>query len=291
MLHELGHALGLGHSTVAGSTMAPSYGGTDRILHRDDKAAISALYDTWAVKPGRANDIAAGDAGVVWAIGNGSKPNGNFTIHQWNGSDWNLIDGAAKRVAVRGTEPWVVNNQGQIFRRRNNSWGNPLPGCAADIGASNGTTDVWIIACDGVVKKWNEGAGNWDATDGIGTRIAVTTGGIPWVVQANGNIFERTTSSSAGNARWAQRAGCARDIGAFNHVWITTCTNTAGGTKIQIWQSNDEIETDDDQAQLEVRAFFTVPGGATNISVGPFGPWATNSDLVVFQQDKPGTQN
>ena len=44
-LHELGHALGLGHSAVAGSVMWPTYGGALRVLGPDDTAGIRAIYD------------------------------------------------------------------------------------------------------------------------------------------------------------------------------------------------------------------------------------------------------
>jgi hypothetical protein len=44
LLHELGHALGLGHSDVPGSVMNPAYTGARRSLHEDDIARIQALY-------------------------------------------------------------------------------------------------------------------------------------------------------------------------------------------------------------------------------------------------------
>jgi hypothetical protein len=43
-LHELGHALGLGHSTVVGSVMEAFYGGPRRTLHADDIAGIQSIY-------------------------------------------------------------------------------------------------------------------------------------------------------------------------------------------------------------------------------------------------------
>lgn len=43
-LHELGHALGLGHSTVAGSVMEAFYGGPRRTLTADDIAGIQSIY-------------------------------------------------------------------------------------------------------------------------------------------------------------------------------------------------------------------------------------------------------
>ena len=51
LLHELGHALGLGHSAVVGSVMEPIYAGARRSLHADDIAGIMAIYGAAATGP------------------------------------------------------------------------------------------------------------------------------------------------------------------------------------------------------------------------------------------------
>lgn len=52
--HEFGHALGLGHSTVAGATMYPSISTCSqqsRVLDPDDIAAVLSLYPPTAMPP------------------------------------------------------------------------------------------------------------------------------------------------------------------------------------------------------------------------------------------------
>lgn len=56
VLHEMGHALGLGHSTVRGSVMENAYRGAKRELTPDDVAAIQTLYGV--PEPGAAVSLA-----------------------------------------------------------------------------------------------------------------------------------------------------------------------------------------------------------------------------------------
>ena len=68
-LHELGHALGLGHSTVVGSVMEAFYGGARRTLTADDIAGIRSIYGA-AVVPEPATNVLMlfGALAVVGAV-------------------------------------------------------------------------------------------------------------------------------------------------------------------------------------------------------------------------------
>ena len=66
ILHEIGHALGLLHSSVgprANTVMATGLvdNVSSRVLGSDDILAISALYNPWQIVPGCVKDVAVGN--------------------------------------------------------------------------------------------------------------------------------------------------------------------------------------------------------------------------------------
>ena len=150
---------------------------------------------SWVQLPGAGRDIAVGADGSVWIVGTNRIGN-DYGIYKWNApiSNWNMIDGGGIRIAV-GPDgvPWLVNAAGQIFRRQEGVSWSLLPGLARDIGVgANGS--VWILGTNQLgsdfgIYKWNDAISNWDQADGAGTRIAVGPDGLPWLVNAAGQIF------------------------------------------------------------------------------------------------------
>lgn len=63
VLHELGHALGLGHSADINAVMAPFYGGANRTLGADDIAGIQSIYGALQ------QDVP--EPGTLWLLGMG----------------------------------------------------------------------------------------------------------------------------------------------------------------------------------------------------------------------------
>lgn len=97
-----------------------------------DKSTINLMYFAWKKIPGTARDISIGADGTAYVIG-ASAVAGGYEIYKWNGSSWIHIPGGAVRVAVSPTGvPWVVSNDGGIFRLTNGAW-QKRPGLAKDI--------------------------------------------------------------------------------------------------------------------------------------------------------------
>jgi hypothetical protein len=144
----------------------------------------------WQKLPGNAIDIAAG-GNSVWVIGSGQVP-GGYSIHRWNGNGWDRIEGGATRIAVDPNgNPWVVNENHEIFRLVHGAW-QRLPGLANDIAiGADGTP--WVIGVGTVpggngVHRWT--GNNWQDVEGGAVRIAVDGNGNPWVINIDGNIYK-----------------------------------------------------------------------------------------------------
>jgi Matrixin/Tectonin domain len=292
-LHESGHLLGLNHSSIDGAVLFPTIGfGTQvRRTHRDDNVAISALYDGWERRTANQGDVT--DIGVsgngVWSLSR-VRSAGGFTIRKWNGSSWDTTTGGGVRIAVTwGGGPWVVDELGAIWRRTTNSpsfgdWAL-MPGCATDVAAGQSVNDVWVIGCDTGVYQWNDATQGWIFRNGVGKRIAVDSTGTAWVAQANGDIF----AGKQGN--WVKQPGCARDIGAYHHAWITGCTAVNGlGFKVFVRNLQPAITTTNPVPPIPRDRWLEVAGTGSQIAVGPNGPWLVSEPGSVFQQMKPGSE-
>ena len=78
------------------------------------------LTSIWHQLPGSGQDIAIGlntetaTANAVWVIG------GDSGVYQWQEEtrSWRYADGTGYRIAVGAAGVWVVNRDGEIFRRR-----------------------------------------------------------------------------------------------------------------------------------------------------------------------------
>lgn len=130
-IHEIGHALGLLHSSVSGSIMAASYSGSQRFLGQDDIAGINEIYGgcpglgslhysgttsgALALSPPNVATLGIGDAALL-----------NIFSFRYNSSDHHLeriaaipparIDGGnGATVTVNGTVAYHDKNEDDLY--------------------------------------------------------------------------------------------------------------------------------------------------------------------------------
>jgi peptidoglycan hydrolase-like protein with peptidoglycan-binding domain len=309
VLHEIGHALGLQHSTLGnGQTtaamnafhnMAPD-GRQKRSLSSDETLAIDIIYDKWkAAVPGSCTkDIGAGADGSVWAIGCDDK------VKKYNPATeaWDIAlpekTGLAIAVDPQG-KPWVVQTNNTLIRRNTSGTAalNPeattwtsitsAANCTRDVAvAANG--DVWIINgfCGnawGWDYKWNPATDSWSwGGGGELTRIAVEGDGTPWGIRPIdgwGYLYRRTTNNvSTGYWEYLYGPGYnPDDIGVYRSgglvkTWLTTKNPE------QLWVYHKQLSTPG------AAAWQWVFGSAKRVAVGPCGPWVVQSGGATYRR-------
>lgn len=215
--HEVGHAIGIHHSSVpacipgakgrcTGAPYQPLMVSTlGPYFTEDDMNAANALYPKWEQLPGCARDIGS-VPGATWIIGCEEVPGGH-SIKRWNGSNWDLIPGGADRIAVNPSNgaAWVTNNLGQIFYSTYQSDGThtftQFPGCATDIAFSPSGWPV-IIGCDaqdggfGIYSFGCVLECSWVQIPGAAVNITVGKDDEIWVTNSNNNIYRRRGGGS-----------------------------------------------------------------------------------------------
>ena len=98
---------------------------------------------------------------------------------------------AATTMKIRGNDfgaAWIVGNDGKLYQNnpQTTRW-DEKPGLAQDIGV-NFQGDLWITGVDSRIYRWTGVA--WDIADGgLAVNIAVAPGGVPWVINAAGEVF------------------------------------------------------------------------------------------------------
>lgn len=303
-LHEIGHALGIHHSTIAPSASVMNGvppGQQKRSLGTDDILAVTMLYNPWTLVGGRATDISRGFSDV-WAVSDsGFGPGATDFIVQKLAADGSGsvnpdLNMTAVSIATSASGvPWVVKSNGTIFARSNSAAGSgswtQMPGCARDIGiGGNFPPSVWVIGCgfpDGTVYRWMGSANGWWPCfqGGAAVRIAVDFEGKPWVVNSQGRVFRRT-SGDPNSGTWielpAPSPGAA-DIGVHlqgETVW-TWITNTSGGIFALNQQTGNGNEAGEGFPNRN--GWVQVAGGARRVAVYGTSVWVTNSANQIFR--------
>jgi hypothetical protein len=116
-------------------------------------------------RSGKAIAIAAGEDDSIWVLG-GRKSETGYSLFQYINNRWKKVDkifGVRLAIDPNGN-PWVINSDNMIFRRRNNSW-ERVRGRATDI-SIGAMGDIYVTSTNKVkgghgIYKYNLETGKW----------------------------------------------------------------------------------------------------------------------------------
>jgi hypothetical protein len=155
MVHEAGHGLGLGHTSVSGATMYPSVSGCNNApasIATDDANGINALYggggggggapctgcDHYTGNLSGTGDVEFEPNGTYYFSGSGTHrgwlagPSGtdfDLRLQRWNGSSWVTV---ASSLSSSSTESITYNGTSGYYVWRINSY------------SGSGNFDFWL---------------------------------------------------------------------------------------------------------------------------------------------------
>ena len=148
------------------------------------------MNNQWCKLNGKASDVAVGGEDSVWCTGT-NNVGGGKSINKYNfvTGQWEKWTGGAVSISVdKYGCPWVVNDQGKIYRWNSltNKW-KELPGRAVDIACSKDSDEVFVTTKTSIFK-WDEPYKNWVDVGGSATNIACSKGK-PYVINNQGIIY------------------------------------------------------------------------------------------------------
>ncbi len=242
--------------------------------------------------------------GRPWVLGTAANSAGDYPIFQWQwtqasggtwSGSWVQKPGYAQQIAIspQGV-PWAIDHSGKIYYWNGSAFAvAPGNGCAHWIGVGPAIAGLpngspWVIGCDSAQGEngsvYQLQGSSWVRQSGAAVQIAVSPQGIPWAINAAGNVFYGV--NLLGFLDWVQVPGCAVGIAAgpntapfafsLGDAWALGCgTPTGGGYNIFQYQQNSSGNV----------SWVQIPGRATQISVSPdLGvPWLVTSQGQIYQ--------
>jgi hypothetical protein len=222
-----------------------------------------------------AQDIGYG-GGEIWIAGSNpphdiQRFEDNTRVWAWDPSI--SVPGGAKRIDVdKNGNPWVVNQDGQIYRHLTGGWG-VLPGSATDIGCGH-NGDVWIVGTNPVaggyeVFRWNEGSFDWDLIPDIGgvaVSVSSMVDGEPWIAAEDGTIYFGTLNARSPVVQPPASHRPVPDVTGMTTAAAVLAIENAG------YEASDSVSVFTTDADLIDTIESTTPAGGD-----PLGPGNTVS--------------
>ena len=281
--HEIGHSLGLRHTSVSGSLMEPFYNSAITTPQADDIAGIRTIYGTAAAVAG---SVSIGD--VVITEGNAGTQTAIFTVTRTGGTAaFNINFATANNTALSGSD--YVLNSGTL------SFGSGVNTQTISV-TINGDTAVepnesFFVNLSGATNGATISDGQ-----GVGTIVTDDSGSIAGSVSINnvtiteGDIGTTTATftvtRTGGTAAFSINYATANNSALSGSDYVATFGTLSFGSGVN--SQTITVAINGDKAIESNETFFVNLSGATNgaaISDGVGDGTIVNDDTAASSDD------
>lgn len=238
--HEVGHYLGLFHSSYGNAIMSGSGVANGPCeLSADDKDGIGYVYGSWKPESGpttSVRDIAQGQ--LLWAIG--SRPTPSMAVSAKVGPGAAAVGSKSGEFWYIGSGLFVPTQSYPIYQKLANGNWKTIPGAATRIAAHVGAgpasvSDVpWVVDADGLIYRYAPGSEPpWERMPGNARDVSVSAASQVWIVSdeedpsSPGDYALKSWSESG--AKWSV------EYDGSGRLYGRSVAQTDGG---QVWVAN-----------------------------------------------------
>jgi hypothetical protein len=207
-VHEIGHALGLSHSTVDDAVMWPYYLGDIRPMHPDDEAAIHSLYG-WKSPRWKRVDTNTGAKTLVTVTSSSATPaaldglyqirsTGQVLLNNGNAGTWTSVDNNKDTVQIAGSggSLYQRHTDGSVYKYSGSGTNWQYIGAASDnvIDIIAAGDQIYQRRKDGWIARWSGAGTTWTTIENpkSSTQIAVTDSKTLWNLLKTGDLVRST---------------------------------------------------------------------------------------------------
>lgn len=241
--HELGHALGLAHSSVAGATMQPAMPSycdlTETTLESDDISGIESLYPPTSISKNTAPTVSISSPATGSSYGSG-------TLISFSGSATDRQDGT-----LSGSIAWTSSIDGAIgsgtsFSRSLSAGTHTITASVRDSGGLSGSAQIAVTVAaaasssgpspDGtIVPTVNQIVDNSGAVWTIASNLAILRNGVQAASGVGSQILwkSNTIYVLGTDSNWWQWTGSGwLNVGRTSPAGSTTTSASPDGTTV-----------------------------------------------------------
>mmetsp|Transcript_16459 Transcript_16459/g.14154 ORF Transcript_16459/g.14154 Transcript_16459/m.14154 type:complete len:301 (+) Transcript_16459:1824-2726(+) len=181
-------------ATIAGNLAGEAYAITT------SKVVVRQFSLDWAITSGSLTQIGLGRQGQLYGLGLNQLAQGSAVWkYRHSNNQWVQVSkyhGAVKVLSDNKGFPMILDKNNHLYQWTSDNTWEELPEAHTDFGVGVVNNELWTIGIRAIsnsyeIKQLNS-KGQFQVVNGAATKVAVGPDGTAWVINGNGNWYERS---------------------------------------------------------------------------------------------------